>query len=61
MYDWRYYTIKNHVVGGRTLGYQPQSQKKVLFDLQNGMVLGGVEAWSYELAKQLKKQGIEGL
>lgn len=55
-----YYTIKNHVVGGRTLGYQPQSQKKVLFDLQNGMVLGGVEAWSYELAKQLKKQGIEG-
>lgn len=33
---------------------------KVLFDLQNGMVLGGVEAWSYELAGKLKKKGWHG-
>lgn len=43
-----------------------QSQKKVnpnqkvFFDLQNGMVLGGVETWSYKLAGQLKNQGIDG-
>lgn len=36
------------------------SNQKVLFDLQNGMVLGGVESWSYELAGQLKKKGYEG-
>ena len=34
---------------------------KVLFDLQNGMVLGGVEAWSYELAGKLKKKGWHGI
>lgn len=33
----------------------------VVFDLQNGMVLGGVEAWTYELAGQLKKQGVGGV
>lgn len=32
----------------------------VLFDLYNGMVLGGVEAWSYDLAKCLDKQGYQG-
>lgn len=37
------------------------SNQKILFDLQNGMVLGGVEAWSYELAVQLKRQGFEGV
>lgn len=35
--------------------------KNILFDLQNGMVLGGVEAWSYELAKGLKEKGYAGL
>ena len=37
------------------------SGRKVLFDLQNGMVLGGVEAWSYELAGRLCQQGIQGM
>jgi glycosyltransferase involved in cell wall biosynthesis len=36
-------------------------QKKVVFDLYNGMVLGGVEAWSYDLAKKLRKQRYQGL
>ena len=57
-----YYAINSHILAEGTLGYQLQCsvQQKILFDLQNGMVLGGVEAWSYELAKQLKKQGMEG-
>lgn len=37
------------------------SDRKVLFDLQNGMVLGGVEAWSYDLAERLKKTGRQGV
>lgn len=41
--------------------YDPMIGKKVLFDLQNGMVLGGVEAWSYDLAKRLKKTGRQGM
>lgn len=42
------------------LNGKADSDQKVLFDLQNGMVLGGVESWSYELAGQLKNQGFEG-
>ncbi len=37
------------------------SIKKVLFDLQHGMVLGGVEAWVYSQAKVLKERGLQGL
>ncbi|MDE6365128.1 MAG: glycosyltransferase [Lachnospiraceae bacterium] len=64
-----YHSIRNylfyHAVDGysstkRILRNPPQTCRKVLFDLQNGMVLGGVEAWSYELAGVLRKQGIEG-
>ncbi len=36
-------------------------KEKVLFDLQNGMVLGGVEAWTYSLAEILKDNGYQGL
>lgn len=35
--------------------------KAVLLDLQNGMVLGGVEAWTYSLARELKEKGYRGL
>lgn len=31
-----------------------------IIDLSGGMVLGGVERWSYSLAKVLKKNGIDG-
>lgn len=34
---------------------------KIIFDLQNGMVLGGVETWVYSIAKVLKKIGCDGL
>ncbi len=37
------------------------SDKKVLIDLRNGMVLGGVESWAYGLAKDLKEKGYQGL
>lgn len=36
-------------------------KRKIVFDLQNGMVLGGVEAWTYSLAKMLKNRGYSGL
>lgn len=36
-------------------------KRKLVFDLQNGMVLGGVEAWTYSLAKVLKNNGYPGL
>lgn len=38
-----------------------EKKKKILFDLQNGMVLGGVEAWTYSLAEILKGNGYRGL
>ena len=41
--------------------YDSDFVSKVLFDLQNGMVLGGVEAWSYDLAKRLKETGHQGV
>lgn len=37
------------------------SRKRILLDLQNGQTLGGVEIWSYDLAKKLKSQGYQGL
>ena len=33
----------------------------ILFDLRNGMVLGGVESWVYSLARELKEKGYQGL
>lgn len=36
-------------------------KKKILFDLRNGMVLGGVESWVYSLARELKEKGYQGL
>lgn len=36
-------------------------RRPVLYDLQNGLVLGGVETWTYGLARQLKDVGIAGL
>lgn len=38
-----------------------QAKERILFDLQNGMVLGGVESWSYELAKTIAGMGYQGL
>ncbi len=65
-----YHRLRNYLFYYASKNYIPKSfampkgivnsKPKVLFDLQNGMVLGGVEAWSYELAGQLKEQGIEG-
>lgn len=50
------YIPKDCIISNRKIN----SNQKVFFDLQNGMVLGGVEAWSYELANQLKERGLEG-
>ena len=55
--NYLFYCISKDLTQSRRKG---NTNPKVLFDLQNGMVLGGVEAWSYELAGQLKKQGIDG-
>ena len=38
-----------------------KSEGTILLDLQNGMVLGGVEAWVYRLAGQLQKKGYQGI
>ncbi len=37
------------------------TDRKILIDLYNGMVLGGVESWSYMLAKKLKGRGYQGI
>lgn len=37
------------------------SDRKVLIDLNQGMVLGGVESWSYEMAQYWKQNGYNGL
>lgn len=56
-----YFAIKNYLQKGFVTDKSiVNSRPKVLFDLQNGMVLGGVETWSYELAKQLSEMGFEG-
>ena len=33
--------------------YERSAERRILLDLSNGMVLGGVESWSYDLAKKL--------
>lgn len=56
-----YFIAKNLIREDCTISNEKiNSNQKILFDLQNGMVLGGVESWSYELARQLKKKGFEG-
>lgn len=56
-----YYTIEsmNDIDETKSPNTEP-NRRKLLFDLYNGMVLGGVESWSYGLAKALSKQGYEG-
>ncbi|MCI8659513.1 MAG: glycosyltransferase family 4 protein [Lachnospiraceae bacterium] len=36
-------------------------ERKILFDLYNGMVLGGVESWSYATARRLYKKNYCGM
>lgn len=56
-----YYATENMVPIDETRTSNKESgRRKVIFDLYNGMVLGGVESWSYGLAKALNKQGYEG-
>ena len=56
-----YFVAKSSMPGGFIIPESAVRPKpRVLFDLQNGMVLGGVEAWVYGLAGQLKQQGVEG-
>ena len=56
-----YYAVENMtVIDGKKVPNNESDRRKILFDLYNGMVLGGVESWSYELAKTLSKQGYEG-
>ncbi len=56
-----YRTIKN---GSCTLPLNKlklNQDKKILIDLNQGMVLGGVESWSYAMAQLWKKEGYEGV
>ena len=41
---------KNYIV-------KRQKQHHILFDLENGLVLGGVESWVFQMAKQFQKKG----
>lgn len=52
-----YRVISPNIVESKKLS----EKKKILFDLRNGMVLGGVESWVYSLAKDLKGKGHQGL
>ena len=52
-----YRVISSNIVVSKNLS----EKKKILFDLRNGMVLGGVESWVYSLAKELKGKGYQGL
>ena len=40
--------------------YESRTKETIFLDLQNGMVLGGVESWSYELARRLTDIGYQG-
>ncbi len=57
-----FYAVKEMAPSvGLTKGRDDIGKRKVLFDLYNGMILGGVESWSYALAKSLCEKGYEGL
>lgn len=57
-----YHIRKNNIFINRIEEYCDKTvDKKIIIDLYNGMVLGGVETWSYDLAKQFKKNGYQGV
>jgi glycosyltransferase involved in cell wall biosynthesis len=57
-----YLSAKNHAFADSMIeAHGKNREQKIFFDLYNGMVLGGVESWSYALAKELKKQGHQGM
>lgn len=66
-----YHNILNHLIYYSTqktisvdkidTSFNKTKRQKIIFDLQNGMVLGGVESWSYELAKELRKNSYSGM
>jgi len=47
----------NDALDGMTAG----QERKLLLDLNNGMVLGGVESWLYSMARLLKGKGYKGI
>lgn len=65
------YNILNHLIYNSTENMRikenegnPEIQsdkKRVLYDMQNGLVLGGIESWIYELAARLKEIGYAGI
>lgn len=59
----RYYSAKVLVPATEKLEetHNVISNKKIIFDLQNGLTLGGVEVWSYDLAKKLNALGYPGI
>lgn len=44
-----------HTNGVETAG----SEKKIYFDFNNGLVLGGVETWSFQMANKLRRKGYD--
>lgn len=48
-------------LGDRREGTVVSGERSLIFDLQNGMVLGGVEEWTYRLAGALRENGYKGL
>jgi len=57
-----YYSVQKTISVDKTdTSFSTSKRSKIIFDLQNGMVLGGVEAWSYELAGKLSESGYQGM
>lgn len=57
-----YFATKKMILKDTMTGcFDRVADKRILLDLQNGMVLGGVEAWSYETAEKLNEKGYQGL
>lgn len=57
-----YYAVYNTVCFEKKEDLPDTScEKKILLDLQNGLVLGGVESWTYDLAGILKEIGWKGM
>lgn len=57
------YYVAKHLAftENRVDSYCKDAERKVVMDLQNGLVLGGVESWVYDLAKWLKENSYQGL
>lgn len=47
-------------VSGRMCSEQHEKKQICMIDLNNGMVLGGVERWSYQFAETVRKLGYDG-